>query len=235
MTLDRVLIRDTDHLSHFTADLTASYSSSKFADVILRCANAGSVTAKTGKAPKKTSYPTLRVHRAVLASMSDFLATLIKEFPVEEDVHITLDETAFEVAKRIVEFTYAGEVKIAKTLVTSVCDAAHRLQIKFLKDSFVKVTDKDYAAMKAGKKTLETIQKEIKENVVVSPFKQPSSPAKKKVVKIAAAPPGASPPAGKAGSSDTDSADSDDESKAVKKAPAKGGEFDGIFFALFWS
>ena len=60
----------------------------------------------------------------------------------------------------IIEFAYVGEVKIAKNLVTSVCDAAHRLQIKFLKDSFVKVTDKDYAAMKAGKKTLEAIQKE---------------------------------------------------------------------------
>ncbi len=162
--LDRVLIRDTDHLTHFAKDLLGdSLASRKYADVVLHCAPVDPAPEPKGKAgkpklPAPNSYPTLRVHRAVLASISDFLSRLLAPFPLEEDVHLTLDATPSEVLERIVEFAYAGEVKIAKPLVSTVCDAAHRMQIKFLKDSFVKITDQDYADVKAGKKTLASLK-----------------------------------------------------------------------------
>ncbi len=228
--LDRVLIRDTDHLSHFAADLNAARESKEFADVVLHCAPAPIVKEDKEKKDKKNQekdkestekdketsdkdkdknkeasdkesdknedqaaaaeaetnadssadkpYPTLRVHRAVLASISDFLAGLLAPFPLEEDVHLTLDATPLQVAEKIVEFAYGGEVKIAKPLVSTVCDAAHRLQIKFLKDSFVKITDKDYAAVKAGKKTLASLKAETVASAAAAAAAGKGSPKK---------------------------------------------------------
>ncbi len=198
--MDRVLIRDTDHLAHFAGNLASARASRAFADVVIHCAPVDPVGDKDKGKPRSRAYPTVRVHRAVLASISDFLSGVLATFPLEEDVHMTLDATPLQVVERIVEFAYGGEVKIAKPLVSTVCDAAHRLQVKFLKDSFVKITDKDYAAVKAGKKTLASLKAEA-----VAATK-PSSPKK--------------------GASDSDSAGSDNEAnKAGKKnKPAAKGK-----------
>ena len=61
---ERVLIRDTDHLAHFAKDVSASLDNKTFADVVLRCAN--NATSK-----KSGPYPSIRVHRAILAAMSE--------------------------------------------------------------------------------------------------------------------------------------------------------------------
>lgn len=83
-----------------------------------------------------------------------------------------------------------------------MCDAAQRLKIKFLKDSFVKVTDKEYAAIKAGKKALPTFKKPVSPGTTAKTIVTTTSTAtsKKKV------------------DSDTDSAEDDDEEKKKKAA-----------------
>ncbi len=211
--MDRVLIRDTDHLAHFAADLSAARASRQFADVVLHCAPADPAPEKPKSRSARTAYPTLRVHRAVLGAISDFLAALLAPLPLEEDIHLTLDATPLQVAEKIVEFAYAGEVRIAKPLVSTVCDAAHRLQVKFLKDSFVKITDKDYAAVKAGKKTLAS----LKADATTGADKAETPKKGGQVGK------GGGSKSGKS-SSDTDSAESGDEVKknAGKKGAAKG-------------
>ena len=169
----RVLVRDTDHLAHFAADLDYSLNSERFADVILHCVPA--IPAVGGGADKNAvKYPTMRVHRPVLAAISDYFRVLLAPHPIEEDVHVTLDGTPVQVAKVICEFAYRGEVKIAKGIVKDVCDAAERLQIKFLKDSFVKISDKDYAAYKAGKKPL---PQKVVEKQMTSPLSSPLAAA----------------------------------------------------------
>ena len=192
-----------------------------------------------GVADKKVSaaikYPTLRVHRPVLAAISDYFGALLAPHPIEEDVHVTLDGTPVQVARVICEFAYRGEVKIAKGIVKDVCDAAERLQIKFLKDSFVKISDKDYAAYKAGKKPLP--QKVGGKTGQQLPLQQPvASPPPPTTVSAAAASTAATGKGGAKGagktkaddgksSSDTDSADSDDQGGRTfenKKAAAKG-------------
>ncbi len=222
MKLDRVLIRDTDHLAHFASDLSASLKSRAYADVVLHCAPADPVI--VGKSAG--SFPTLRVHRAVLASVSDHLAQLLAPHPLEEDVHITLDATPTEALQRIIDFAYAGEVRIAKPLVATVCDAAHRLQIKFLKDSFVKITDKDYAAVKAGKKTLASLQQQKQKakagSVTVSTTGSPPiAPAIKKSGKKSKSSKKAD---GSKAGSDTDSAESDGEPGKTENKNKEAGK-----------
>ena len=48
----------------------------------------------------------------------------------------------WEVLKVIIDFAYSGETRVAASIVDRVCEAAHRLQIKYLKDSFVKMDRK---------------------------------------------------------------------------------------------
>jgi len=85
-------------LSHFAGNLTSSLTSRRFADVVLHCAPEKPAPDKEKVADNgPQAYPTVRVHRAVLAAISDFLASMLAPFPLEEDVHITLDATPMQV------------------------------------------------------------------------------------------------------------------------------------------
>ena len=57
-----------------------------------------------------------------------------------------------------------------RTSVESVCEVAQLLRVKFLKDCFVKVNQKEYAEIKAGKRSLQDSVNSAEE----SPFKTPS-------------------------------------------------------------
>ena len=58
-----------------------------------------------------------------------------------------------------------------RTSVESVCEVAQLLKVKFLKDCFVKVNQKEYAEIKAGKRSLQDSVNSASEE---SPFKTPS-------------------------------------------------------------
>ena len=51
----------------------------------------------------------------------------------------------------------------------SVCEVAQLLKVKFLKDCFVKINQKEYAEIKAGKRSLQDVNSGAE-----SPFKTPS-------------------------------------------------------------
>lgn len=92
-----------------------------------------------------TSGKTIRAHKLVLASISDFMKLcLIENEKQEEDsgIHIILDDMEYEVLKIIIDFAYSGETRVKTTIVDRICEASHRLQIKYLKDSFVKMNRK---------------------------------------------------------------------------------------------
>ena len=86
----------------------------------------------------------IRAHKLVLASISDVLKIYLVENDKEEDgdIHIILDDMDFEVLKIIMDFAYSGETRVKTTIVDRICEASHRLQIKYLKDSFVKMNRK---------------------------------------------------------------------------------------------
>ena len=86
----------------------------------------------------------IRAHKLVLASISDVLKVYLVEHDGEEDsvIHIILDDMEFEVLKIIMDFAYSGETRVKTTIVDRICEASHRLQIKYLKDSFVKMNRK---------------------------------------------------------------------------------------------
>ena len=92
-----------------------------------------------------TSGKTIKAHKLVLASISDFMKLcLIENEKQEEDsgIHIILDDMEYEVLKIIIDFAYSGETRVKTTIVDRICEASHRLQIKYLKDSFVKMNRK---------------------------------------------------------------------------------------------
>ena len=92
-----------------------------------------------------TSGKKIKAHKLVLASISDFMKLcLIENEKQEEDsgIHIILDDMEYEVLKIIIDFAYSGETRVKTTIVDRICEASHRLQIKYLKDSFVKMNRK---------------------------------------------------------------------------------------------
>merc|ERR1712029_773558 len=95
----------------------------------------------------------IRAHKLVLASISDVLKIYLVEHDGEEDsvIHIILDDMEFEVLKIIMDFAYSGETRVKTTIVDRICEASHRLQIKYLKDSFVKMNRKEFEEMKFKK------------------------------------------------------------------------------------
>ena len=98
-------------------------------DVTLHCGTTGKI---------------IRVHKIVLASISDVLKKYLVEHDGEEDngIHIILDDMEFEVLRIIMDFAYSGETRVRTNIVDLICEASHRLQIKYLKDSFVKMNRK---------------------------------------------------------------------------------------------
>jgi hypothetical protein len=80
----------------------------------------------------------LPVHRAVLASVSDFLAKIFVETS-DDDPRIIVDEMSFEVLRLVVDFAYTGEASIPASSADDVFEAAQRLGVNFLKDSFVRL------------------------------------------------------------------------------------------------
>ena len=104
-------------------------------DVILHCGTPGK---------------TFRAHKLVLASISNVLKSYLVEHEKESNscevedggIHIILDDMEFDVLKVIMDFAYSGETRVAAAIVDRICEASHRLQIKYLKDSFVKMNRK---------------------------------------------------------------------------------------------
>ena len=115
------------------------------ADVTLHCG----ITGRTFKA-----------HKIVLAAISERLRDYLvqheregdacccfsasvpnkcKQTPSDEGVHLIIDHMDWEVLRIIIDFAYSGEARVAASIVDRVCEAAHRLQIKYLRDSFVKM------------------------------------------------------------------------------------------------
>ena len=125
---------------NFKNDLTTT-------DVTLHCG-------ATGKS--------IKAHSLVLASISDVLRDYLFEYEKEGNVcscfnpmkkkgkenvsdngiHIILEDMEWEVLKIIIDFAYSGETRVAASIVDRICEASHRLQIKYLKDSFVKMNRK---------------------------------------------------------------------------------------------
>ena len=142
---ERLLVKNFQHFGDFGTTLKSALSSEKDADLYFLCANGG----------------TKACHRVVWAAISDLMAEILAVQPSVEEapaVHISLPEMEPEILSIIVDFAYQGEAKIPRHLVESVCEAAHRLKIKFLKDSFVKINQKEFQAIKAGKKSIKSVQ-----------------------------------------------------------------------------
>ena len=95
------------------------------------------------------------VHRVVLASVSDFLADIFREFESYDELKIVLDDMDVDVLRLVVNFAYTGEASIPATSADDVFEASQRLGIKFLKDSFVRLDHQDYEDIRSGKKTLD--------------------------------------------------------------------------------
>ena len=108
------------------------------------------------------SGKSIQAHRLVLASISDrirgYLAdhdTITSLSSVDSTgVHLILAEMEFEVLRHILEFAYNGEARIPSFYADDICEVAHRLQIKYIKDSFVKINREDFEAYKSGKRPL---------------------------------------------------------------------------------
>ncbi len=95
------------------------------------------------------------VHRLVLASVSDFLSEIFREFESHDDLKVVMDDMNFDVLKLVVDFAYTGEALIPATSADDVFEASQRLGIKFLKDSFVRLDHQDYEDIRSGKKALD--------------------------------------------------------------------------------
>ena len=97
-----------------------------------------------------TSRRTIKVHKLVLASISNVLKSYLVENEKESNgcevedggIHIILDDMEFDVLRVIMDFAYSGETRVAAAIVDRIYEASHRLQIKYLKDSFVKMNRK---------------------------------------------------------------------------------------------
>ena len=90
----------------------------------------------------------LKAHKLVLASISERLRSYLAEYEKEGNgmddsgIHLIIDDIEWDVLKIIIDFAYTGETKVATSIVDCICEAAHRLEIKYLKDSFVKMNRK---------------------------------------------------------------------------------------------
>lgn len=221
------MIQNGDHLCHFGQSLTETYSSQVWSDVVLHVGDG--------------SGRQLKTHRVVLASISDFLSSLLtrhSSFGAEEEVvHLTLAEMDFESVKIILGFAYDGEAKIPRTSVEAVCEVANELRVKYLKDSFVKVNQKEYQEIRAGRKSLKSIggsSPQPLQGVMGSPGGARSSSPSKRVAGKPTPSGGVKSPSSKKvkkeklSESDTDSADSDDETHRIaaeSQASGAAGKF----------
>ena len=61
---------------------------------------------------------------------------------MDDGIHIILDNIESDVLQIILDFAYSGETRVAAAIVDRICEASHRLQIKYLMDSFVKMNRK---------------------------------------------------------------------------------------------
>ena len=110
-----------------------------------------------------TTWRSFKAHKIVLAAISERLRDYLvqheregdgcccfnpnvistgKGTPSDEGVHLIIEHMDWEVLKIIIDFAYSGETRVAASIVDRVCEAAHRLQIKYLRDSFVKMDRK---------------------------------------------------------------------------------------------
>jgi hypothetical protein len=100
------------------------------------------------------------VHKLVLAAISDFLSDVLKDHEVSSGEELTatrivLEDMSLEVLKLVVEFAYTGEATIPAPMADDIFEAAQRLGIKFLRDSFVRLDHDDYEDVRAGRKRLD--------------------------------------------------------------------------------
>ena len=218
----QLLIQNGDHLEHFGQTLTETQGSGIWSDVILHLDN----------------EVQLRTHRVVLASISDFLASLLGGQDNEDEVHLSLAEMDVDAVKIILDFAYDGEAKIPRACVETVCEVANELKVKFLKDSFVKVNQKEYQEIRAGRKSLKSLgspqqqQQQQQQQPLLSPQttslgsprRSSGSPTAKRVVaRVSSGTSGKKTTKikkKKLSESDTDSADSDEESLRMAAAAA---------------
>ncbi len=226
MTHDRLVIKNSEHQTSIcqavakSRDVRSAYHRG-LADVTFHAAG--------GK--------TVRAHRVILASVSEVLADVFDRYfpdaPLEEDVHVSLADIDFDAFKIVLGFAYGGVADIPRASVESVCEVAQQLRIKFLKDCFVKINQKEYQEIKAGKKTLKDV------HPTPTPPTTPSSNVIGQKSPNRSRSGSKSPTKGKNGSvksgkgnattqSDTDSADSDDENgrefKRKQEEIKKGGK-----------
>ncbi|XP_059093048.1 mucin-5AC-like [Tigriopus californicus] len=205
MPMERLIIQNEAHKAELGQSLVQSRASGLHSDVILHCGSGRTHTC----------------HRLVLASMSDWLRDLLALTDPESEVHISLPEMEPAVLEIVAQFTYEGTVKIPKTLVEKVCEAAHRLKIKFLKDSFVKINQKDFQAIKDGRKTLKPLSSPP---LNTSPAASPVKLAKPVTKMVKSPPKGLNLPTkgtdkNNSAGSDTDSAESDEENNSNPTKP----------------
>ena len=99
--------------------------------------------------------------RCVIAAVSELLSDVLgahfPDFPLEDDVHVTLAGVEPAAFRIVVAFAYGGIADIPRNSVESVCEVAQLLKVKFLKDCFVKINQKEYAEIKAGKRSLQDV------------------------------------------------------------------------------
>ena len=117
------------------------------------------------------------VHKLVFASVSDFMGQLLKEHEVgyQEDTigpRIILEDMKFDVLKLVVEFAYTGEASIPAPLADDIFEAAQRLGIKFLRDSFLRLDHEDYEDIRAGRKTLDLQSQQAQEGTASTVSKE---------------------------------------------------------------
>ena len=210
---EQLLIQNGDHLIHFGQCLVETHTKDVWSDVVLHLDDG--------------SGRQFRTHRVVLASVSEFLASLLTQHPSyqsEDEVHLTLAEMDYDSVKIILDFAYDGEAKIPRSHVETVCEVANQLRVKFLKDSFVKVNQKEYQEIRAGRKSLKSLGG--------SPPPPPphvlgSPPVKRSIGRVSAGSSGRKAAAvgskikkKKLSESDTDSADSDEETHRIAATAA---------------
>ena len=143
---DRVIIRDESFPALLGEELSLLKPglSSDSCDAILSCGHGLEVP----------------VHKLVLAAISDFLSQLLKDHELSareelQGTRIVLEDMKLEVLQLVVEFAYTGQATIPAPMADDIFEAAQRLGIKFLRDSFVRVDHEDYEDIRAGRKRLD--------------------------------------------------------------------------------
>ncbi len=132
---DGVVIKDRSFPKVFSSGLEAA-SLEDATDVVLHLDNG----------------QTIRTHRMVLASISEFLADVLetheRDFKVGGDVHLTIVGVNYETMKLILEFACRGKADVPKSMAEAVCEISHRLEIKYLRKVFVKMNINQYKRLK---------------------------------------------------------------------------------------